>query len=566
MTVREWATGSRKHELTPKKAPKKKELSPPDVLDETEEEIAFRKAAATKRALLREEVLKRCREDFTMFAEYVGRGEEDDLPIVLTDKQCEWVAALEEYKRIVLWGHPESGRSTILAVLYVLWRLGRNPNLRVAIVGYAAEQPMKSLAAIKAYIEKSQALHEVFPHLAPGGRWTTTRITIKRPRFSRDPSVQVMGATGTITGARLDLLICDDMLDYENVRNEQQRDTAMQRFRKRFLSRLTKTALVAFFANAWHRDDIAHRLERDGWWARRYPVMDEDGNSTDPIRWPLSRIEEVRTKILVDPAEFNRSMMCIPRDDTTARFKESWINYAYERGSDVACVPFLDEIPPGCAVIHAVDLAVSKKTSAARSVIVSGLVYPNGDRQLLAVRRGRWTGPEIVSNIVDVDRRYGGIMIVENVATQEYILQFADQEAPIALVPFTTGRNKLDPRFGVESLAVEMERGRWIFPIWTMGPGEQPVRVRDQGLVALAAALLDYEPGEHTADEIMAMWIMREGARRFAPAHMADRQDRRPKLGATTFVSSKQQAGHAMLPVRQVRSRLVPAFVEDGTN
>ena len=547
--VAEWATGTDAGVAPPTPSEPVAPPAPP-------EEILFRQEAARQHRLLRGQVLQRCRDDFPTFAEYVGRGEEDGSPICLTDMQCEWVAALEQERRVVLWGFPESGRSTILAVLYVLWRLGNEPNLRVAIAGYSAEQPAKSLAGIKAYIEKSTELHEVFPELAPGNRWTTTRITVKRPRHTRDVSVQTMGATGTITGSRVDLLIADDFLDYENVRNEEQRDVTMQRFRKRFLSRLTKNAMVAFFANAWHRDDVAHRLERDGWWAKRYPVLDENGVSADPIRWPLERIEEVRTKILVDPAEFARSMMCVPRDDTTARFKQAWIEGAFLRGQDVMVVRDLDfaDLPPGCAVLHGIDLAVSQKKKAHRSVIVSGLVYPNGDRQILAVRFGRWTGPEIVAHIVDVDRRYGGIIVVENVAAQQYILQFADKEAPMALKPFTTGRNKLDPRFGVETLATEMERVRWIFPAWRPGNDGEPERVRDDGVSKLAGDLLDYQPNEHTPDTVMAMWFLREAARRYAPAHQEDRNARRPGINATVFKK-------ALPPPRR---RLVEQLDQDG--
>jgi hypothetical protein len=55
-------------------------------------------------------------------------------------------------------------------------------------------------------------------------------------------------------------------------------------------------------------------------------------------------------------------------------------------------------------------------------------------------------------------------MVVENNAAQDYIVQFARHSTAIPVFPFTTGRNKAHPEFGIEGLAVEMSNTKWLIP------------------------------------------------------------------------------------------------------
>jgi hypothetical protein len=64
----------------------------------------------------------------------------------------------------------------------------------------------------------------------------------------------------------------------------------------------------------------------------------------------------------------------------------------------------------------------------------------------------------------------------------------------------TTGRNKHDPQFGVESLAVEFERGQWVVP-------DSPMTR------TWMRELLAYNPAGHTGDRVMASWLAREALR-----------------------------------------------------
>jgi hypothetical protein len=87
-------------------------------------------------------------------------------------------------------------------------------------------------------------------------------------------------------------------------------------------------------------------------------------------------------------------------------------------------------------------------------------------------------------------------------------VDFAQQTGTVVPVHSfeTTGKNKFDPQFGVESLAVELEMGRWIFP--SEGPPDALIDLRH-----LVEGILSYHPSSHAADHLMSLWIGREGAR-----------------------------------------------------
>src|SRR5262249_34545038 len=156
-------------------------------------------------------------------------------------------------------------------------------------------QATKLCRAIAKYVEQSPELRRVFPKLLKSLPWTSTDLVVQRPFVSKDPSVQATGIHGNILGARIDLLILDDMLDFENTRAPALRGELMDWYKSALVGRLTADARVICVGTAWHPDDFLHQLAKSGnWVARRFPVVDERGKSRWPEAWPQARIEAKR--------------------------------------------------------------------------------------------------------------------------------------------------------------------------------------------------------------------------------------------------------------------------------
>lgn len=439
--------------------------------------------------------------DVNEFVEFVGRDESTGAPLVQAPVHEAFQRLCGEHRRLVMWGHIESGKTSQVAILRVLWLLGRNPNLRLAIVSRTASLARKILGSIKTYIEKSDALHEVFPNLRPGSKWSDQAITVAGRRGSpKDFSVETMGVGGAPMGARLDGVILDDVLDWTNTRTPEQRDQVFDWRVKQLAGRLVEDGFEWVLGNAWHPDDMLHTLERNPmWYAVRFPVVDAEGNLTWPERWSRERIDQWTA--INGTAEAARQLYCVARSDEDARFKDAWIRQCLARGEGRTMVRQLKGLPLGYRTYTGVDVSTGEGKD--KTCLFTLCLWPNLDREVLCVETGRWTGPEIVRRIVETSQRYHSIVAVESNAAQKFITQFTGGAAPVK--NFMTGANKVDPAFGVESLAVEMERGQWIIP----AAGGRPLTKEVEDWIR---TMLYYSPSAHTGDELMACWIAREAA------------------------------------------------------
>lgn len=476
------------------------------------------------------------RADPNTFIELVMRDEFTGRPVQQAACHEAWHTAASEHDRLCLFAHIESGKTNQF-VGRVLWELGRNPNLRVALVSNTYKQAEKLVRAVAKYIEHSEALHMVFPRLKPADPWTNAYFNVECDVIKKDPSVQAVGVHGNILGARLDLVILDDILDYENTVTKRQREELVAWYQATFSGRLTSEGRVICIGTAWHPDDIMHRWEGSALWETlRFPVYDEQGRPLWPSRWPRDRIE--RKRIELGPLEFARQMLCKARDDNESRFKQEWIDGCLEEGDGArhatSAVEFFEENGglrpdwwdeeededvieavgrllgadhPG-RFVTGVDLAVQRHSAADETSLFTIYAREDGKRQVVEIRSGKWTGPEIVNRVIDTHQRFGSIVVVENNAAQDFILQFVrEQNVTVPILPFTTGKNKAHPEFGVESIAAEFAARRWVIPSHNGAPVDVEVDKWIQ-------EMLFYDPRAHSGDRLMACWFAREIARR----------------------------------------------------
>ena len=453
--------------------------------------------------------IKLAKADPATFAKMVLRDERTNGRIELAPVHEKWHKLVSANRNVVIWSHIEGGKTSQLSVARPIWDLGNDHNLRVAIISKTASAAEKILRSAARYITHSADVKEIFPTLRPasGLPWNNSMITVERTALSKDPSIQATGVLrGSIQGSRLDRAYLDDILDYENTRSEQSRLEMVQWLNAAIFSRMDESGRICFVGNAWHPKDAMHQLvSGKAFQGYRFPVVDDEGKLTWPSRWNEARIERARE--MFSPLEFGRQLLCKAYNDEDARFKAEWLEGCKANGRGFRIVNEVPTLEPGYAIFHGVDLATGKsRVKGDLTSIFTILLHPDGTRHVLFIQSGRWTGPEIVKKLDETDKAFGGIFIIENVAAQHYILQFAERLTSATCRPFTTGTNKADPRFGVESLAAEMAGGRWLIPNGAHG-------VMHPEVAAWVDEMLFYDPRSHTGDRLMASWFAREGAR-----------------------------------------------------
>jgi hypothetical protein len=520
-------------------------------LDPEEQKILRAAATSSRRTRAR-----LARTDPNAFNEFVLRDEKTGRRVLQAPMHMQWQSLISSYERLIIWSHVDGGKTNQIAIGRVLFELGLNPQLRVFIVSRTNDLARKIMLAIGEYIKNSKELHEVFPHLRPALDpsipWNSEKITVERPARAKDASVQACGIDGGVHGARIDLLILDDVIDQKNTETHAPRERVWNFVRGTLMGRFSDGARMIVIGNAWHPEDLMHRLSREPRFSGfRFPVRDEQGNLTWPNHWPHQRIDKARQDM--GPLEFGRALLCVARDNETARFKQEYIKKALAAGVGkrlcaTACELFVDlardgdledddgnpiteqdvlawdsarrlggiesDMLGGVRLYTGVDLAVSRKESADLTALFTLAVLRNGRRRVVEVDSGRWAAPDILRKIVDAHGRFGSTFIIENVAAQDYLVQFARlQQSNVPVVPFTTNARKADPVLGVEGLAIEFDGGKWIIPCTTDGKATSPE------VEAWLGELYHYDPSAHTGDRLMASWFAREGhrpAERFA--------------------------------------------------
>jgi hypothetical protein len=104
-----------------------------------------------------------------------------------------------------------------------------------------------------------------------------------------------------------------------------------------------------------------------------------------------------------------------------------------------------------------------------------------------------------------VQRRYHSLVVVENNAAQDFIIQFTRQRVNIPIKPYTTTVRAHHPEYGVESIGAEMAAAKWIVPCKNGQVHPEVGRWINE--------LIYYDPRSHTGDRLMASFFAREGSR-----------------------------------------------------
>lgn len=261
------------------------------------------------------QMLELARVDFQAFVEYVMRDEHTNEPVIMQPFQREWWRLTERYDRCLILAFMESGKSFLLSIALTLWELGRDPSLQFAIISRTSRQAKKLTLSLARYLEESVELKEVFPWLKRDQRmpWNSEQLTVQRPGISKDPSIQVVSIGKTVHGARIDRAVLDDVLDRENTRTPERREDSWEWYQASIPGRLTATSRVRAVGNAFHKEDLHHRLARnERWYAYRFPLLRPNGQSAWPGRWPLARCAQRRAEL--QEVKWKIQMQCEPID------------------------------------------------------------------------------------------------------------------------------------------------------------------------------------------------------------------------------------------------------------
>ena len=232
-------------------------------------------------------------------------------------------------RRLLLMAFRGAGKSTLVG-LFCAWRLYREPDTRILVL--AADHALAT--RMVATVRRILARHPLCGALLPGhgeGSWASDRFTVVRQAVLRDASMLAAGIGGNITGARAELIICDDVEVAGNCDTPAKREELRERLTEAEFVLVPGGAML--FVGTPHCAESLYAEGPDGPLAgyRRLvlPLLDAGGRSAWPERFPEEAVAKLRAR--VGPLAFRRQMMLEPVAEEAARLDPALIaRYAEE--------------------------------------------------------------------------------------------------------------------------------------------------------------------------------------------------------------------------------------------
>lgn len=300
-------------------------------------------------------------------------------------------------------------KSTLVTVAHSIQHILKNPNVRILIANQVWDQSRRFLQEIKAQLEGSQ-LKYMFGDFV-SARWNQDDIIVRqRTRPLKEPTIMTTGVEAEQTGGHFDVIFLDDLTGLQNSATPEQREKT-KRFRRSMINLLDPGGTIIEIGTRWHLDDTFSVIfEKE---LKYYDVMVrkvvENGKiifpkhfskQFDPIRknWIslpegncMDYINHLKESMPMD--EFSSQYMNEPISSETQVFKESMFKYWTQR-------------PEGLYVVTAVDLAISQRSEADYTALITLGMDKDWNIYVLDYLRGHWTPTEIVNNVFDMQSRW----------------------------------------------------------------------------------------------------------------------------------------------------------------
>lgn len=365
-------------------------------------------------------------------------------PIVSASVHRELQAFLSAHRRALVELPRDHGKSTQIGIRLV-WELGRQPGLRIKIVCASEAMAVERGRFVRDAIAGNSRVRMVFPWLRPATPWEAIRFSVARPASVIGPSVAALGVDARSTGARADLIVCDDIVDVSALASAAHRERVKQMFRENLMNLLEPDGRLWYVFTPWHRGDLGAELTADGGFAHFRRAIGPDLTPIWPGHWPRERLIERRREI--GEAAFARGYRLICTADDATAIRPAWIRT-------------WTTLPPLTRTVMAIDPAASESARADRSAVVVVGESTEGKALILAATARRVSSPQLIEWLTQLDELWRpDVVLFEGHGGFAAVCDLIRRHAPFGRkVQSITHRDSKAGRLA--ALGVSLENGR----------------------------------------------------------------------------------------------------------
>ena len=329
---------------------------------------------------------------------------------------------------------PRDHGKSVQVCARLVWELGQQPALRLKLVCATDQLAEERSRFLRDAISGNPLVRLVFPHLKPARPWSANAFTLQRPANVIGPSVAAFGIGAGSTGARADLLVCDDVVDVRSLHSRAERHRVKEYFHNNLMNLLEPDGRCWNLCTPWHGDDLNAQLKQNQVFQLFRRAVGMNFEPVWPEKWPVPKLQERLRDI--GPASFARGYRLLPLSEEELLIKPDWVKFW-----TVALPREAFEF-----VVISVDPAVSVgKRSDASAVVVLGRRTSSNEVYCLEAIPWHVPMPDLVDRLDETEQRWhADVILLESNAAFAGIRDLLQRQARFGakLLGITQSRSK----------------------------------------------------------------------------------------------------------------------------
>jgi len=340
---------------------------------------------------------------------------------------CNFITDNVKKKQLLIELPRGTFKSSIVTIGYSLWKIANNPNIRILIVNATYPMVTKFISQTQDNLKKNPRILQIYGELAKDAEiWNENTIKLKTDKSfeTKEPTVFGYGMTGNLVSTHFDLIILDDLVNWDNTttRDQIQKVISFYRTTLDLLEPKGELIIIGTPYNysdlySWIEDPENNILDKFAVFKKAAYEGDwKEGNLLFPERLSWNRLEELR--VLEGPSHWSSQYMLEPVLDEDAIFKYDFKYYEEEDLKGVEVLTFMT-----------VDPAISASKDADKTAFVVISVDKENNWYIRDIRTGRYGVMELIRELFYMDEKWKPISIgIEVVAYQKALSTFIQEE------------------------------------------------------------------------------------------------------------------------------------------
>ena len=253
------------------------------------------------------------------------------------------------------------GKSTIGDVSYCISKIVQDRNIRILIVSNTQRQAEAFIREIKNHLQGNEKLINLFGSFDEDNsqKWSESELTVSgRTSPKKESTLTALGASGSVISKHFDIIIADDICDFENCRTELQRKKLSEWYRTALLPTLEPGAgELHILGTRYNPGDLYQDMINSG----LYQVQVQSAINDNVSLWPEKFTLE---DLLLKKSELGSLIFNLQYQNDITLAKQGHI-FRYE------WMQFYDMAPPGLKIFQGVDLAIAQTETSDYFVLMT---------------------------------------------------------------------------------------------------------------------------------------------------------------------------------------------------